>query len=67
MGGIRPVKIIPPNPEIVSSGDYEWDVNCSLRIPAQLCGSFAAGFDGDEMGLFLVMTDSSILECELLQ
>ena len=64
VGGIRPVRIIPTEPQIVSSEGYEWDVNYSLRIPAQICGSFGADFDGDEMALFPMITEASVLECK---
>lgn len=66
LGGVRPVTVIPTEKMLVQAGEYEWDVNWSMRIPAQMCWSYGADFDGDEMTLFPVKDQKSIVECNSL-
>jgi len=61
-GGIQPVRIRVTCPDY--TGDSDWDVNSSMRIPLPMCMPFAGDYDGDEMTLFCVKDEASIKECE---
>lgn len=39
-------------------------VDCSMRLPMQMCAPYAADYDGDKMTLFLMYDELSIAECQ---
>jgi hypothetical protein len=63
-GGVQAVKVSVDPQIITTSGQTSWNTNWSMRIPPEMCGPYAADFDGDEMTLFVVKREESIKECK---
>ena len=53
-GGIQPVIIEVSDPILISSEKLERNVDATIRVTPEMCGPYAADFNGDEMTLFPV-------------
>jgi len=62
-GGAQPMKISVTEP-IMSDSTDTWDVNASMRLPLPLCGPYGGDYDGDEMTMFVLKSESAIAECD---
>ena len=61
-GGIQAVTIRVSDDD----GDLS-NLDCSMRLPMQMCAPYAADYDGDEMTLFPVYGKLAIAECDAFQ
>ena len=66
-GGVQPVTVRVTAPIIVSCNGYHWDVNCTIRLPPDMCKPYGADFDGDEMTLFPIKSNNALSECKEFQ